>query len=128
MNYSIYTDGACSNNGKENAAGGFAFIIVDSEGILRYEFAIPVENATNNICELSAVFGACSFFDAYTPKRTPLSFIVIAPTLSIVLLKNGIRNGKLMDGATQRKNQSQIASFGNVSSPILKIHVFLLRR
>lgn len=34
MNYSIYTDGACSNNGKENAAGGFAFIIVDSEDIL----------------------------------------------------------------------------------------------
>lgn len=43
MNYSIYTDGACSGNGKENA--------------------------TNNICELSAVFGACSFFDAYTPKE-----------------------------------------------------------
>lgn len=69
MNYSIYTDGACSGNGKENAVGGFAFIIVDNEGTPRYEFAMPVENATNNICELSAVFGACSFFDAYTPQR-----------------------------------------------------------
>ena len=69
MNYSIYTDGACSGNGKENAVGGFAFIIVDNEGTPRYEFAMPVENATNNICERSAVFGACSFFDAYTPKE-----------------------------------------------------------
>lgn len=128
MNYSIYTDGACSGNGKENAIGGFAFIVLDNKGTLRYEFAVPVENATNNICELSAVFGACSFFDAYTPKEDTATIIVIAPTLSIVLLKNGIRNGKLMAGATQRKNQLQIVNFGNVSSPILKIHVFLLRR
>ena len=28
-----------------------------------------VSNATNNICELSAVLGACAFFDAYTSKE-----------------------------------------------------------
>ena len=109
MNYFIYTDGACSDNGKEKAVGGFAFIILNNEGILKYEYAMRVENATNNICELSAVLGACAFFDAYTSK-------------------DGIRNGKLMAGATQRKNQSQIVSFGSASFHILKIHVFVLRK
>lgn len=70
MNYSIYTDGACSGNGKENAIGGFAFIIIDDSGALKYEYAMRVENATNNICELSAVFGACAFLEAYSPQST----------------------------------------------------------
>ena len=69
MNYFIYTDGACSNNGEEKAVGGFAFIILDNKDTLKYEYAMRVENATNNICELSAVLGACAFFDAYTPKE-----------------------------------------------------------
>lgn len=128
MNYSIYTDGACSGNGKENAAGGFAFIIIDNEGTLKYEYAMPVENATNNICELSAVFGACSFFDAYTPKEDTATIYSDSAYIINCITQNGIRNGKLMAGATQRKNQSQIVSFGSVSFLILKIHVFLLRR
>lgn len=68
MNYSIYTDGACSNNGAKDARGGFAFVVLDDKGNHRYEYSKHVENATNNICELSAVFGACSFFDAYSPE------------------------------------------------------------
>ena len=69
MNYFIYTDGACSDNGKENAIGGFAFVILNNEGALKYEYAMRVENATNNICELSAVLGACVFFDTYFSKE-----------------------------------------------------------
>ena len=69
MNYSIYTDGACSNNGKEKAVGGFAFIVLNSEDVLKYEYAMRIENATNNICELSAVLGACAFFDVYASRE-----------------------------------------------------------
>lgn len=58
----IYTDGATSRNGQENAPGGWAFIIVDRHGNVIDEGSGHVDNATNNICELLAVINACQAY------------------------------------------------------------------
>lgn len=56
----IYTDGATSNNGKANAIGGWAFIIINDNGeIIKKESGRIETNATNNICELMALIKAC---------------------------------------------------------------------
>lgn len=101
MNYSIYTDGACSGNGKENAIGGFAFVIVDDRDVPKYEYAMRIGNATNNICELSAVLNACSFFEAYSPENTATIYSDSAYIINCITQKwykkwqtNGWRNSK----------------------------------
>lgn len=55
----FYTDGATSNNGKENAVGGWAFVGLDERGKLIYGDSGSVDEPTNNICELIAVLMAC---------------------------------------------------------------------
>lgn len=55
----IYTDGATSNNGYENSEGGWAYVIVDNNKIIT-EKSGYIPNATNNICELTAIIEACS--------------------------------------------------------------------
>lgn len=59
MNYSIYTDGACSNNGTESAVGGAAFVILREDGSVFYQEYWKIPNATNNICEMLALSYAC---------------------------------------------------------------------
>lgn len=55
-----YTDGATSNNGQKNAPGGAAFMAIKNNKFGRcYSEYIP--NATNNICELTAILRACEF-------------------------------------------------------------------
>lgn len=58
MTYQIYTDGATSNNGKSNAVGGWAFVILKNE-IEIAAGAEKVEPATNNICEMLAILNSC---------------------------------------------------------------------
>lgn len=51
----IYTDGATSKNGYEGAYGGWAWYCVNtSTGDSGF-----IPNATNNICELTAIIQAC---------------------------------------------------------------------
>lgn len=54
MNYKIYCDGATSNNGYENARGGWAYLILDENDIEIYRFKEGVPSATNNQMELLA--------------------------------------------------------------------------
>ena len=54
----IYTDGAVSKNGKEGAYGGWGFVRAEDE---HYEFGGLAINATNQICELKAVYEACKY-------------------------------------------------------------------
>lgn len=57
-----YTDGATSNNGKIDADGGWAFVIVDEfAGKIITENSGYIKNATNNICELTALINACKY-------------------------------------------------------------------
>lgn len=54
----IYTDGACRGNGKENTIGGFGIILMYNE--VKKEIKKSFRNTTNNIMELSAVVEALS--------------------------------------------------------------------
>ena len=56
----IYTDGATSNNGKQGARGGWAFVVVDGLRVL-HKSAGFIDNVTNNICELWAIIRACEY-------------------------------------------------------------------
>lgn len=62
--YEIYTDGATSNNGKKGAVGGWAYIIVDGGRIIAKDSG-RIENATNNICELTAIIEGCKAAATY---------------------------------------------------------------
>lgn len=53
----IYTDGACSGNGKENSKGGFGVVVIKDDKIIDayQEFS---ENTTNNREEIKAILWA----------------------------------------------------------------------
>lgn len=53
----IYTDGAVSKNGTEDAYGGFGFVCVETN----MQYHGPVLNATNQKCELQGVIHACKY-------------------------------------------------------------------
>lgn len=57
----VYTDGATSNNGKANAVGGWAWAIIDQteDKLLLSDSGQILYDATNNICELTAILNAC---------------------------------------------------------------------
>jgi ribonuclease HI len=52
-NVTIYTDGGCRGNGKENALGGYGVVLIYKE--TKKEIKKSFENVTNNIMELTAV-------------------------------------------------------------------------
>ena len=56
MFYKIYCDGAASNNGYENAIGGWAFVVLDKDENVVLERAEMVKGATNNRMELYAAY------------------------------------------------------------------------
>lgn len=58
MSYQLYTDGATSKNGTEEAVGGWAYILL-KDGLQISAVAKKVSPATNNICELLAIINGC---------------------------------------------------------------------
>lgn len=48
MKYYIYTDGATSNNGRANAKGGWAAILIKNEANQEYEIRSGGEMPTTN--------------------------------------------------------------------------------
>ena len=56
MKYKIYCDGAASNNGYENAIGGWAFVMVDENDNIIAEDSGRVPGATNNRMELYSAY------------------------------------------------------------------------
>lgn len=61
MNVKVYTDGACSSNGKENAKAGWAYVILNSDDKIIREVSGSIENGTNNIGELRAIIEAMAY-------------------------------------------------------------------
>lgn len=61
----IYTDGAVSGNGQENAYGGWGFVCVET-GLTNWG---PVQNATNQRCELIGVINACKYATALLMEK-----------------------------------------------------------
>lgn len=58
VSYQLYTDGATSKNGSDNAVGGWAYILL-KDGTQTCSAAEKVQPATNNICELLAIIHGC---------------------------------------------------------------------
>jgi ribonuclease HI len=54
----IYTDGACRGNGKENALGGYGIVLIDYENKKKKEVKYARRGVTNNIMELGSVIEA----------------------------------------------------------------------
>lgn len=55
MKLKLYTDGAVSNNGKENSVGGWGFVILDEDENILHQGAEGNAPATNQQMELLAV-------------------------------------------------------------------------
>ena len=73
----IYTDGAVSKNGQEDAYGGYGFICVET-GFTDFG---PVSPATNQICELTAVLEACKYAEKELNENNENAFL--KPTAEI---------------------------------------------
>ena len=56
MIYKIYCDGAVSNNGYENAIGGWAYVILDDKDTILFEENNFEKYATNNKMELYSCY------------------------------------------------------------------------
>lgn len=69
----IYTDGATSNNGKSDAIGGWAYVIVNDKNEIVCAESGRIENATNNICELTALIKACEMAQTFWGFHTVFS-------------------------------------------------------
>ena len=54
----VYTDGACSGNGKEGAIGGWAFCVIGENDELIYSESGAEVNTTNNRMEFTAMLRA----------------------------------------------------------------------
>lgn len=67
--YKIYTDGSCKGNGKKDAVGAFAYVIIgegeDGEEIIA-EYADAYRNTTNNRMEMMAVIKALEKLEIIT--------------------------------------------------------------
>ena len=69
----IYTDGACSQNGKTNNKGGYGVVVCDDNGKLIDAYGHWETNTTNNIQELKAVLYAMIQY-GNDPRFTPIVY------------------------------------------------------
>lgn len=67
----VYTDGACSGNGKEGAIGGWAFCVIGENDELIYSESGAEVNTTNNRMEFTAMLHALQ----WTEKNLNNNFI-----------------------------------------------------
>ena len=67
----VYTDGACSGNGKEGAIGGWAFCVIGENDELIYSESGAEVNTTNNRMEFTAMLRALQ----WTEKNLNNDFI-----------------------------------------------------
>lgn len=65
-NLHLYTDGACKNNGKANATGGWAYVLFSpEENKILLQKAKKVENTTNQRMELTAAIEALYSLESF---------------------------------------------------------------
>ena len=59
MTYTLYTDGATSNNKKGEGVGGYAWVILNENKEKLKEGSAKVVGTTNNECELMGIISGC---------------------------------------------------------------------
>ena len=67
--YEIYTDGAVSGNGKADAPGGWAYVIIKDGSMIAYDSGGEL-GTTNQRMELTAALKACQAVEAMDPFAT----------------------------------------------------------
>jgi ribonuclease HI len=65
----VYTDGACRGNGKADAVGSFAFVIIQAGRIVK-EDSKAERNVTNNIMELKGCIMALEYCRQHYTSET----------------------------------------------------------
>lgn len=65
MTVKVYTDGACSNNGKPNSKGGWGFVVVNENDEQVYEEFGGKVGATNNEMELAGFLYGLNYAIGY---------------------------------------------------------------
>lgn len=68
MHYNLWTDGACSKNGKKGSVGGWAYVIVDPYRRIIAKDSAAEAPSTNNRMEMQAVLQALKKFDEVAPS------------------------------------------------------------
>ena len=63
MHYNLWTDGACSKNGKDDSIGGWAYVIVDPYRRIIAKDSGSEKPSTNNRMEMIAVIKALNKFN-----------------------------------------------------------------
>lgn len=63
MHYNLWTDGACSNNGKTGSVGGWGYIIVDPYRRIIAKDSGAESPSTNNRMEIISILNALKKFD-----------------------------------------------------------------
>jgi ribonuclease HI len=79
----VYVDGACSNNGKENSKGGWAFIIRFDSNKKEIRAAGYAEITTNQRMELTATIKALEEIKARWPNHNA-SIIILSDSQYVV--------------------------------------------
>lgn len=112
----IYTDGACSGNGNENAKGGYGIIMIYN-GIEK-EFSKGFLNTTNNIMELLAVV------DALKMLKEPCEVTLYSDSAYVVnaIKQNWLNNWQKNGWKTANKEPVKNREIWEELIPLLKLH------
>ena len=96
IDYYVYTDGACSNNGKASACAGIGIFFGKDD--IRNVSRKVVGKQTNNTAELTAIIDTYPviYLDLVSVKKSPLSLIPSMPSnVPLLTVKNAAKpNGK----------------------------------
>ena len=68
MHCNIWADGACSHNGKKNAVGGWAYVIVDPYRRILARDSAAEAPSTNNRMEMMGILKGLKKFDEMFPS------------------------------------------------------------
>ncbi len=64
----VYTDGSAKGNGTDHSCGGWAFITLVEDSVIKYQYG-TVEGATNQQMELKAIAEACKYVRKLFPRE-----------------------------------------------------------
>jgi ribonuclease HI len=87
----IYTDGACRGNGKENTVGAFGIVFMYNN--IQKEVKQAFRNTTNNIMELSAVIQALSMLKEPCSVKLHSDSAYVVNAINQKWINNWQRNG-----------------------------------
>lgn len=87
----IYTDGACRGNGKENTIGGFGIVLMYND--IKKEIKRGFRDTTNNIMELSAVIEALSILKEPCEVKLYSDSAYVINAINQNWIKNWQKNG-----------------------------------